>query len=218
MMFLPVFTVLGAWCLFWLIIEYKRIRSCPFSTNISTRKFNSSSRYFSKHDFFTSFHVGVNEAKRWLDESTNRIANICSILCQVLPLEDYENIIRVTDTSKNTEYQNSKGHLKEKFQQLKSEKQKHSQIIWNNKRTIMKPAVLNLTGETINKNVTSLLNLGPNFFLTPTSIPYMEMITAIKSQALKLESGKKDTSPEKLRQMLVKSNLRRLEETIRQFE
>ena len=82
----------------------------------------------------------------------------------------------------------------------------------------MKPPVLNLTGETLDKNVTTLSNLGANFVLTPTPIPYMEMITAIKSQALKLESGKKDTCPEKLRQMLVKSNLRRLEETIRQFE
>ena len=96
------------------------------------------------------------------------------------------------------------------FQQLKSEKQKHSQIIWNNKRTIMKPPVLNLTGEIVDKNVTTLSNLGANFVLTPTPIPYMEMITAIKSQALKLESGKKDTSPEKLRQMLVKSNQGRL--------
>ena len=74
----------------------------------------------------------------------------------------------------------------------------------------MKPPVLNLTGETVDKNVTTLPNLGANFVLTLTPIPYMEMITAIRVQALKLESGKKDTAPEKLRQMLVKSNLRRL--------
>ena len=74
----------------------------------------------------------------------------------------------------------------------------------------MKPPVLNLTGETVDKNVTTLPNLGANFVLTLTPIPYMEMITAIRVQELKLESGKKDTAPEKLRQMLVKSNLRRL--------
>ena len=55
----------------------------------------------------------------------------------------------------------------------------------NNKRTIMKPAVLNLTGKAVDKNVTSLLNLGPNFVPTPKFIPYMEIITAIESQALK---------------------------------
>ena len=67
----------------------------------------------------------------------------------------------------------------------------------------MKPAVLNLTGKTVDKNVTSLLNLGPNFVPTPKFIPYMEIITVIELQALKLESGKKDTSAENLRQMYV---------------
>ena len=89
--------------------------------------------------------------------------------------------------------------MKEKFQQLKNENQKHAQIVLNNKRMIMKPAVLNLTGKTVDKNFTSLLNLGPDFVPTPKFIPYMEIITAIESQALKLESGKKDTSAENLR-------------------
>ena len=46
-----------------------------------------------------------NEAKRRLHESKNRIMNICSILCQVLSPEDYENIKRATDASKDAEYQ-----------------------------------------------------------------------------------------------------------------
>ena len=68
----------------------------------------------------------------------------------------------------------------------------------------MKPAVLNLTGKTIDKNVTSLLNLGRNFLPKPKSIPYMEIITDIESQALKLESGKRDTSAESLQQTVSK--------------
>ena len=145
-----------------------------------------------------------NKAKRRLHESKNRITNIRSTLCQVLSPEDYDNIMRVTDTSKDAEYQKSKRHLKEKFQQLINEKQKRSQIMSNNKRTIMKPAALNLTGKNIDKNVTSLLNLGPNFVPIPKSIAYMEIITAIESQALNLESGKKDTSAENLRQTVSK--------------
>ena len=94
--------------------------------------------------------------------------------------------------------------MKEKFQQLKNENQKLSQIVLNNKRTIMKPAVLNLTGKTVDKNVTSLLNLGSNFVPTPKSIPYMKIITAIESQALKLESSKKDASAENLPQIVSK--------------
>ena len=84
-------------------------------------------------------------------------------LCQVLSPEDYENIMRVTDTSKDAEYQKSKRHLKQKYQQLKNENQKRSQIVLNNKRTIMKPALLNLTDKTIEKNITSLLNFRSNF-------------------------------------------------------
>ena len=68
----------------------------------------------------------------------------------------------------------------------------------------MKTAVLNLTGKTVDKNVTSLLNLGPNFVPTPKSIPHMEIITSIESQALKLESSKKDRSAENLRQTVSK--------------
>ena len=68
----------------------------------------------------------------------------------------------------------------------------------------MKPAVLKLTGKTIDKNVASLLILGPNFVRTPKFIPYMEIITGIQSQALKLESDKKDTSEENLRQTVNK--------------
>ena len=68
----------------------------------------------------------------------------------------------------------------------------------------MKPAVLNLTGKTVDKNVTSLLNLGPNFVPTPKSILHMEIITVIEPKALKLESGKKDISAENLRQTVNK--------------
>ena len=68
----------------------------------------------------------------------------------------------------------------------------------------MKPAVLDLTGKIIIKNVSSLLNLGSNFVPTPKSMPYMEIITAIEPQALKLESGKKDTSAENLWQTVSK--------------
>ena len=56
-----------------------------------------------------------NAAKRRLLESKNRIMNICLTQSQVLSPEDYENIMRVTDTSKDAEYQKSKCHLKENF-------------------------------------------------------------------------------------------------------
>ena len=54
-MLVSVFSYLGAWCLFSRIIEYKWLRSCPFSTNTSTGTFNSSSRYFSEHNSFALY-------------------------------------------------------------------------------------------------------------------------------------------------------------------
>ena len=120
-------------------------------------------------------------------------------------LEEYKNIKNITDTSKDAEYQKSKRHLKKKYQQLKNEKQKLSQIVQNNKRTIIKPAILNLTGKTFDKSDTFLLNLEPNFVPTPKSIPYMEIIAPIESQALKLESDKKDTSAKNRRQTVNKT-------------
>ena len=45
-----------------------------------------------------------NETKRRLHESKIRISNICSAFSQVLSPEDYENIMGVTDTSKDAEY------------------------------------------------------------------------------------------------------------------
>ena len=104
-----------------------------------------------------------NEAKRRLHESNNRITNICSTLSQVLSPRDYKNIVRVTETSKDAEYQTRRRHLKEKSQQLKNEKQKRSQIVSSNGRTIMKPAVLNLTGKTIDKKYYFFVKLRTRF-------------------------------------------------------
>ena len=59
---------------------------------------------------------------------------------------------------------------------------KRSQIVSNNKRTIMKPAVLNLTSRDIHENITSLLNLGPNSVQTPKSVLYMKIIITIESK------------------------------------
>ena len=69
----------------------------------------------------------------------------------------------------------------------------------------MTPALLNITGKDFDKNVTSLLNLAPIFITTPKSVPYMEIITAIESQALNTESRKMDISAEYLRQTVSKT-------------
>ena len=198
-MLLSVFSVLGVWWLFSVIIEYKWFRPCSFSIKISTRKFNSSSRYFPEHKFFTldtnplkmslinagltyecsfiwtfviaffryilnsyfltpvliivtskkfslrdwsSFFIVYCIALFFLFKIFRKLWDWCTVLnlewltrllyyngaefvtrasCSVLSSkscrkasEDYENIMQVTDTSKDAEYQKSKHHLRQK--------------------------------------------------------------------------------------------------------
>lgn len=80
-----------------------------------------------------------------------------------------------------------------KFQELKDEKQKRSQT-----------AVLNLTGKDVDENVNFLLNIAPFFVSAPNSLPYMEIVAAIESDALNLQSDKKDTSAKSLPQTVSK--------------
>ena len=68
----------------------------------------------------------------------------------------------------------------------------------------MKPTVVNMTGKDIDKNVTSLLNLGTNFVRTLEFILLMKIIVATESQTLNLGSSKKDTSAENLQQTVIK--------------
>ena len=56
-----------------------------------------------------------SEAKRRLYDLKKIITKICSTLYRVLSPDDYENIMRVTDASKDPEYQKSKRQFKEKF-------------------------------------------------------------------------------------------------------
>ena len=83
-------------------------------------------------------------------------------------------------------------------------KKKNFHRVLNKKRTIIKPAVSNLNGKNNDKNVTSLLNLGPNFLPAPKSVPHIEIITTIESKTY-LESDKKDTSAGKLWQTVSKT-------------
>ena len=59
-----------------------------------------------------------SEAKRRLYDLKKIITKICSTLYRVLSPDDYENIMRVTDASKDPEYQKSKRQFKEKFKHL----------------------------------------------------------------------------------------------------
>ena len=54
-------------------------------------------------------------------ENSMKVRTELQIFVQVLSPEDCENIMRVTDASKDADYQKCKRHLKKKYQQLKNE-------------------------------------------------------------------------------------------------
>ena len=63
----------------------------------------------------------------------------------------------------------------------------------------MKSPVLNLVPDVIPENHKDLLRLGPKFVPSTKKIPYMDIISATESSALKLEYGKKVSEAQVLR-------------------
>ena len=69
-------------------------------------------------------------------------------------------------------------------------------------KSLLKPAVLNLTKQKIPRNQLELLNLGPNFVPSNRKPPFMDIINATEICALSLEKGKQIETAELLRQKI----------------
>ena len=78
--------------------------------------------------------------------------------------------------------------LIEKYSSLLGKHSRHN----NYKTSLIKPAILNLTKEQIQKHYESLLNLGPKFVPTDKSLPFMDIITSTQSCALDMEHNHKN--------------------------
>ena len=59
-----------------------------------------------------------NEAKKRLIDSKFKINNLITYLESKLSKNDYENIIKITDNTKSTQYEKSKKHLIDKYNKL----------------------------------------------------------------------------------------------------
>ena len=70
----------------------------------------------------------------------------------------------------------------------------------NNKRSLIKAAILNLTNEEIQKHYVPLRNHRPKVVPTSKNLPFMDIITSIKSCVLDMEHSHKGNEAQTLRQ------------------
>ena len=86
--------------------------------------------------------------------------------------------------SKEEEYVKKRNHLKEKYQNLT--KGNMIQKITGNK-SLLKPAVLNLTNQEIPQYHLELLNLGPTIVASSKKLPFIGTVNATEICALSLQ-------------------------------
>ena len=105
-------------------------------------------------------------------------------LRSVLSYAHFETIERITNISKEKEYVKKRNHLTEKYQNLT--KGNKIQKITDNK-SLLKPAVLNLTNQEIPQHHLGLLKFGPKFIPSNKKLPFMDFVNATEVCALSLE-------------------------------
>ena len=69
-------------------------------------------------------------------------------------------------------------------------------------KSLLKPAVLNLTKQEIPRHQLELLNVGPKFVPSNKKPPFMDIVNATEICALSLEKGKQIETAELLRQKI----------------
>ena len=124
-----------------------------------------------------------------------KLEEIKLYLKKVLSEEHYVLIQNVTDNSREKEFLKKK-QLMDKYNSLLETCFQYS----NNKTSLIKPAILKLTNEEIQKHYEPLLNLGPKVVPTSKNLLFMDTITSIKSSALDMEHSHKGNEAENLKQ------------------
>ena len=102
--------------------------------------------------------LAKNDAKQRQRNYNIEVNDLSQKLRSVLSDVHFENIERVRNKSKEKEYVKKRNHLIEKYQNLT--KGNKIQKMTGNK-SLLKPAVLNLTNQEIPQHHLELLNLGP---------------------------------------------------------
>ena len=142
-----------------------------------------------------------NDTKRRYYQHIKRISEKKEYLKDKLSVDHYNTVLRITESSREKKFLETKNKLKNKFELLYSSKYK-KEFTSNGRNTneTIKDCVLNLADSVIPKNQKELLNLGPKFAIASKNIPYMDIITTTEVEALSLEKQDQFAKAELLRQ------------------
>ncbi len=162
-----------------LLPRFLRVH-CPIN---SSRGNNITERY--RNDLLVATR---NDARSRLFTNSHEKNRILEALLVILSQENADTLKRITDSTYNTIFTTCRDKLKNKFELLFLEKYR-IQFTKNPTSTanVVKDCVLNIHDAEIPANQAELLNLGPKFAVTPSSIPYMDIITTTEIEALRLE-------------------------------
>ena len=141
-----------------------------------------------------------NDTKGRYFKYVKEVCRLKEAIKDKLSEEHYNTIINVTESSREKKFIKTKDKLKNKFELLYASKYKTTSNKVAKEEHLVKNCVLNLADSEIPQNHLDLLNLGPNFAVTPRNIPYMDIITTTEIEALKLEKKNQLASAELLRQ------------------
>ena len=129
-----------------------------------------------------------NDTKGRYFKYVKEVCRLKEAIKDKLSEEHYNTIINVTESSREKKFIKTKDKLKNKFELLYASKYKTTSNKVAKEEHLVKNCVLNLADSEIPQNHLDLLNLGPNFAVTPRNIPYMDIITTTEIEALKLAS------------------------------
>ena len=125
--------------------------------------------------------LASNEAKERYHELLNSIKQITSALKDILNEDDFNTMVRITESYREKVYTAMSTRLKQKFDRITGKK------VPTTTTSIVKPAVLNLTSNDIPESHLDLLNLGPKFVPALKKVPIMSIVTATEVAAQNIE-------------------------------
>ena len=127
-------------------------------------------------------NLACNDAKQRYHELLKSIKTLNLHLQNILNEEDFSTTLRILESYREKVYTAISTRLRNKFDDLSGKDKQH-----NIQRSIIKPAVLNLTNKEIPQSQLDLLNLGPKFIPALKKAPILDIITATENAALQLE-------------------------------
>ncbi|XP_065662568.1 uncharacterized protein LOC136085207 [Hydra vulgaris] len=144
-----------------------------------------------------------NDSRKRFFNLMNDVKNLQRSLKCHLDDKDYIKLEQITEKARENMFIKSKERLVKKFLILQNERENKND---NAEKTTnyKKNAVLNLCDTDIPVSHNNFLNLGPHFVPSLKSIPYMDIITATESSALKLEYNNKIENAQDLRKNVLR--------------